>query len=90
MNIFTDPPGSAEHTWGTSGLADSSSAAASVNTTTTAAVASVNVLNITKTNVGTFVENKIFAVMGCYAALVGSTDVSGQPIGPIFMDEAVQ
>ena len=41
MNIFTDPLGSAEHTWGTSGLADSSAAAASVNTTTTAAVASV-------------------------------------------------
>jgi hypothetical protein len=42
MSIFTDPLGFAKHTWGTSGLEDSSiAAAASVNTTTTAAVVSV-------------------------------------------------
>jgi len=43
MNRSTDPLGSAEHTWGTPGLEDSSTttAAASVNTMTTATVTSL-------------------------------------------------
>jgi len=36
--------------------------------------------------------NDVFALLGCYTASIGSqvTDVSGQPIGPIFKSQAVQ
>jgi hypothetical protein len=35
--------------------------------------------------------NEIFAVLGCYAVLIGNlgTDVSGQHIGPIFKNQVV-